>query len=227
MDCGGKDGTVKKVAGTMNPQGLSIVGVRQADGGGAGPRLPVADRDAAARARADRRVQPVALRGRAGRAGATTWCRRRTWQARYDKINEFERGAGRRRRDDHQGHAAHLARRSRRDRLDERLHDPTKYWKYNPADLDERALWADYQAAYADALREVLDRGRALVRRAGQPQVVPRLGGRDALARHAGRSGPALPAADFDVRTERARLAIMTPSLRRADLKVNGKVNES
>ena len=25
MDCGGKDGTVKKVAGTMNPQGLRIV----------------------------------------------------------------------------------------------------------------------------------------------------------------------------------------------------------
>src|SRR5215475_2654110 len=25
MDCGGKDGTTKKVAGTMNPQGLQIV----------------------------------------------------------------------------------------------------------------------------------------------------------------------------------------------------------
>jgi polyphosphate kinase 2 (PPK2 family) len=34
-----------------------------------------------------------------------------------------------------------------------RLDDPTKYWKYNPADVDERGRWDEYQAAYADALR--------------------------------------------------------------------------
>jgi polyphosphate kinase 2 (PPK2 family) len=34
------------------------------------------------------------------------------------------------------------------------LDDPTKRWKYDPADVDARARWADYQAAYADALTE-------------------------------------------------------------------------
>lgn len=27
-----------------------------------------------------------------------------------------------------------------------------KHWKYNPADVDARRRWSDYQAAYAEAL---------------------------------------------------------------------------
>ncbi|MEE3918713.1 hypothetical protein V2I01_10350 [Micromonospora sp. BRA006-A] len=34
----------------------------------------------------------------------------------------------------------------------ERLTDPTKFWKFNPSDLDTRARWGDYQDAYAEAL---------------------------------------------------------------------------
>lgn len=33
-------------------------------------------------------------------------------------------------------------------RLSARLHDPTKYWKYSPTDLDERVFWSDYMDAY-------------------------------------------------------------------------------
>ena len=33
-------------------------------------------------------------------------------------------------------------------RLAERLERPDKYWKYNPADVDERLLWPKYQEAY-------------------------------------------------------------------------------
>ncbi len=39
-------------------------------------------------------------------------------------------------------------------RLAERLERPDKYWKYNPADIDERKLWPLYQEAY----QAVLDR---------------------------------------------------------------------
>jgi len=38
-------------------------------------------------------------------------------------------------------------------RLRERLERPDKYWKFNPADIDERAHWNDYQEAYEAALR--------------------------------------------------------------------------
>ncbi len=69
MDCGGKDGTVEAVVGTMNPLGLRIMGF--------GPRVR---RSAAhdflwriqpgpAAGRVRRRVQPVAVRGRADRTG--------------------------------------------------------------------------------------------------------------------------------------------------------------
>jgi polyphosphate kinase 2 (PPK2 family) len=39
-------------------------------------------------------------------------------------------------------------------RLQERLDDPTKTWKFNPGDLDERKLWLDYVKAYEDALEK-------------------------------------------------------------------------
>ena len=37
-------------------------------------------------------------------------------------------------------------------RLEDRLKDPTKIWKFNPADLKERALWDDYHRAFEDAI---------------------------------------------------------------------------
>ena len=38
------------------------------------------------------------------------------------------------------------------ERLAARLDDPTKHWKFNPADIDERAHWDAYQEAYRMAL---------------------------------------------------------------------------
>jgi polyphosphate kinase 2 (PPK2 family) len=39
-----------------------------------------------------------------------------------------------------------------RERFQARLDDPTKRWKFSMGDLDERARWDDYQAAFEDAL---------------------------------------------------------------------------
>ncbi|MCB1028370.1 MAG: polyphosphate kinase 2 family protein, partial [Microthrixaceae bacterium] len=36
--------------------------------------------------------------------------------------------------------------------LQDRVDDPTKWWKFNPADLAERERWDDYQAAYSEML---------------------------------------------------------------------------
>jgi PPK2 family polyphosphate:nucleotide phosphotransferase len=74
-----------------------------------------------------------------------------TWRARYDEINAWESGLADR------GVTVikfmlHISRDEQKQRLLERLADPTKHWKYNPGDVDERALWDDYQSAYADAL---------------------------------------------------------------------------
>jgi PPK2 family polyphosphate:nucleotide phosphotransferase len=73
------------------------------------------------------------------------------WRGRYDVINDFERevaGAG----TSIVKVMLHISPREQKKRLAQRLERPDKYWKYNPGDVDERAAWPQYQAAYQDAL---------------------------------------------------------------------------
>lgn len=69
------------------------------------------------------------------------------WEARYDKINAFER--------DLVAHGTtvlkvflHISYDKQRERLLRRLTRADKRWKFNVADLDERALWPKYQEAF-------------------------------------------------------------------------------
>jgi polyphosphate kinase 2 (PPK2 family) len=73
------------------------------------------------------------------------------WEGRYDQINAFERELV------EDGTTLvkvmlHISAQEQCERLLQRLDDPTKHWKYNPGDLDERKLWPAYQEAYQDAL---------------------------------------------------------------------------
>lgn len=150
MDCGGKDGTIKKVAGAMNPLGLHIVGF--------GPPTEEERRhDFLWRIR--RALPPAGMVGVFNRshyedvlvARVDALVAERVWRSRYWQINGFERELT------DKGLTLikvmlHISYDEQRERLLERLTDPTKHWKYNPADVDARARWTDYQAAYNDAL---------------------------------------------------------------------------
>lgn len=46
----------------------------------------------------------------------------------------------------------HISKKEQRERLQARLDDPTKHWKFNPGDLKERERWDDYREAYEIAL---------------------------------------------------------------------------
>ncbi len=46
----------------------------------------------------------------------------------------------------------HISKDEQRERLQKRLDDPSKHWKFNPSDLEDRALWDDFQRAYEIAL---------------------------------------------------------------------------
>jgi PPK2 family polyphosphate:nucleotide phosphotransferase len=46
----------------------------------------------------------------------------------------------------------HISKEEQRERLQERLDNPAKHWKFNPGDLEDRALWDDFQAAYGVVL---------------------------------------------------------------------------
>lgn len=47
----------------------------------------------------------------------------------------------------------HISKDEQKKRLQARLDDPEKHWKFDPADLQARARWDDYQRAYEDAIR--------------------------------------------------------------------------
>ena len=69
IDAAGKDGTVKHVLRGTNPSGVRVYSFTPADERGGRARLPLALPPRDAGRRHDPRLQPLALRGRAGRAG--------------------------------------------------------------------------------------------------------------------------------------------------------------
>lgn len=46
----------------------------------------------------------------------------------------------------------HISKDEQRERLQERLDQPDKNWKFNPSDLEDRALWGEYAKAYETML---------------------------------------------------------------------------
>jgi PPK2 family polyphosphate:nucleotide phosphotransferase len=151
MDCGGKDGTVRKVAGVMNPQGLHIIAFGK-------PTEEELRHDFLWRIR-----KALPAPGYVGVFNRSHYedvlvvrvhglVPHEVWAGRYDEINRFERELA----DDGTTIVKvmlHISYEEQRRRLLARLDDPTKLWKYSPGDLDERKLWPAYQEAYADALR--------------------------------------------------------------------------
>jgi PPK2 family polyphosphate:nucleotide phosphotransferase len=72
-------------------------------------------------------------------------------EARYDQINAFEHMLTQ------NGTVIlkfmlHISKEEQAERLQERLDDPTKNWKFNAGDLEDRKLWGAYQKAYETAL---------------------------------------------------------------------------
>ena len=44
----------------------------------------------------------------------------------------------------------HISKEEQKNRLQARLDEPEQNWKFNPGDLDDRALWDDYMKVYGD-----------------------------------------------------------------------------
>lgn len=75
------------------------------------------------------------------------------WSRRYQHINEFERMLT------DEGTTIlkfflQIDLKEQARRFLTRVEDPTKQWKFNPGDLDERARWDDYQEAYEKVLNQ-------------------------------------------------------------------------
>jgi PPK2 family polyphosphate:nucleotide phosphotransferase len=131
-------------------------------------------------------------------------------ERRYTAINDFERGLV----DD--GFTVvkcmlHISPDEQRRRLLARLDDPTKYWKYNPADVDERAQWPHYRRAYEIALeRTNTERAPWFVVPSDRKWYRDLAIGQLLLATLRGLD-LSWPEADFDVAVERKRLLDEAP----------------
>ena len=100
----------------------------------------------------------------------------------------------------------HISRDEQRERLLERLDRPDKHWKFNPHDLDERARWEDYQAAYAEALARCSTEVAPWFVVPADRKWYARWAVLRLLLEHLEELDPQWPAADFDVAAERRRL---------------------
>jgi PPK2 family polyphosphate:nucleotide phosphotransferase len=161
MDAAGKDSAIEHVMTGVNPQGVQVVGFRK-------PSPEELDHDflwRISKALPERgrigifnrshyeevvalRVHPEWLEGQklppATRGPAV-------WEERYEDINAFERHL------DRNGTKIvklflHVSKEEQRKRFLARLDTPGKEWKFNAADVAERALWDEYTAAFESAL---------------------------------------------------------------------------
>ncbi|MCB5179604.1 PPK2 family polyphosphate kinase [Streptomyces antimicrobicus] len=204
MDTSGKGGTVKHVSGMFDPSGCRVKAFK----------APTPEE--LAHPFLWRVARALPLPGEIGLFDRSHYedvliarvrglVPRKVVARRYDRINRFEQALV----DDGVTVVKvflHISWEEQRARLLRRLDDPTKRWKFDPRDLDERALWPAYQEAYERALHRCSTEAAPWF-------VVPadRKWYRDwavstLLAEHLEAIGPRYPAADFDVDECRARL---------------------
>ncbi len=151
MDTSGKGGAVKHVAGLMNPAGLRITGFG----------APTAEeRKHDFLWRIEKGLPPAGLIGVFDRSHyedvlivrVHDLVPKAEWETRYDRINAWEAELA--------GKGVvllkvmlHISHEEQKARLLARLDDPSKHWKVNPGDIDERGHWDAYQQAYEVALQ--------------------------------------------------------------------------
>lgn len=150
MDAGGKDGTVKVIAGAMNPQGVRVASFKS-------PSLEEREHDFLWRIHKQTPNKgEVVVFNRSHYEDVLivrvhNMVPEETWKKRYARINEFESNLT-----DNNTHVLkfflHISKDEQLARLKDRVDTPEKHWKVNEADFTEREFWGDYQKAYQDAI---------------------------------------------------------------------------
>jgi PPK2 family polyphosphate:nucleotide phosphotransferase len=152
MDASGKDGTIKHVMSGLNPLGVRVVAFKA-------PSDEELSHDFLWRVH-----KVVPGRGDIGIFNRSHYedvlvvrvhdlVPRKVWKKRYKQINRFEEILT-------ENNTVllkfflHISKDEQKKRLEERLQDPSHYWKFSRRDVEERRYWSDYQDAYEDALRK-------------------------------------------------------------------------
>ncbi len=150
LDAGGKDGVVKHVIGSMNPDGCDVANFKEPT-----PEELAHDFLWRVEAKTPKRGE-VAIFNRSHYEDVLivrvhNLVPKEVWSKRYDQINDFERRLA--------ASGTHIlkfflniSKEEQLKRFEQRLDDPTKRWKISESDYTEREYWDDYARAYEEAL---------------------------------------------------------------------------
>jgi PPK2 family polyphosphate:nucleotide phosphotransferase len=152
MDASGKDGAIRNVFGALNPQGVRVHSFKV-------PTVRELAQDFLWRIH--QHAPPKGMIQIFNRSHyedvlvtrVKGWCSEECARKRFEAINDFEKLV--------QEHNAtsifkfylHISYEEQHERLMERLEDPTKHWKYNKGDFEERELWDQYMQMYEEVFQ--------------------------------------------------------------------------
>ncbi len=150
LDAGGKDGTIRKVMGGVNPQGCQVTSFKV-------PTEEELDHDYLWRVhKATPRKGYIGIFNRSHYEDVLVvrvheMVPQEVWEKRYEQINHFEKLLA------ENGTQIlkfflHISKEEQKERFQARLDDPRKNWKFSIKDVKERDYWDDYTRAYEDAL---------------------------------------------------------------------------
>jgi PPK2 family polyphosphate:nucleotide phosphotransferase len=150
MDTSGKDGTIRHVFEGVNPQGVRVASFKV-------PTRIELDHDYLWRVHSQVPGKgEIAIFNRSHYEDVLvvrvhSLVPEEVWSRRYDHINDFERLLA------DEGTTIlkfylHIDLAEQKERFQARLDEPNKRWKFNPGDLKERRLWAEYTKAYEEVL---------------------------------------------------------------------------
>jgi PPK2 family polyphosphate:nucleotide phosphotransferase len=152
MDAGGKDGAIEHIFSGVNPQGCSVTSFK------------VPSHVELAHDYLWRYHLATPTKGMIGIFNRSHYesvlvervkniCPKKVWSRRYDQINDFEAMLASENVMILKFYL-NISKDEQKKRLEDRLKDPAKNWKFNPADIGERKLWDDYMDAFQDALEK-------------------------------------------------------------------------
>jgi PPK2 family polyphosphate:nucleotide phosphotransferase len=152
MDTGGKDGTIKHVMSGLSPQGVTVKAFKE-------PTPEELAHDFLWRVhKATPQHGEIGIFNRSHYEDVLVvrvhdLVPKKVWKARYAQINSFEKTLAQ------SGTIIlkfflHISKDEQKKRLEERLRDPTRYWKFSKKDVEERRYWGDYRKAYEAALTQ-------------------------------------------------------------------------
>ena len=148
LDAGGKDGTIRNVFQGVNPQGVQVTSFKA-------PTKEELAHDYLWRVH--KAVPGKGMVGVFNRSHyedvlivrVQNFVPESVWRPRYEQINQFEKLLT------DTGTTIlkfylHISKDEQRERLQDRVDDPTKWWKFESGDLKQREKWDDYQTAFQD-----------------------------------------------------------------------------